>query len=590
MKYDVLVKILDQIRNEASSAYRKKYASDCPNTDENLEKINQARSRAYIHLFLKVSFGIESFDDREHYITDGSYDGGIDGYYINKDNKCIYLLQSKFRTTSTNFEEKEIAYDELLAMDVDRILSGESTDDNGNEYAGKIKQLQREISELSDIARYTYKIIIIANTKTEYNKLKRLCSGYPIEVFNSEKCYSQLVFPVIKGTYYNESDLTINIDLSNKNAGSKISYSVSTASGPCDITVLFVPTLEIAKMMDKYRNSILKYNPRSYLTHDGSSIHNAIRDTLINKNTNEFAIFNNGITMLSDETQINEQIGQKNKAKLLITNPQIINGGQTCFTLSRIYQEYKNSNYENIFQEKEVLLKIITLHENTESDSKQSEEKKLELIESISNATNRQTPVINADKNSNEKIHIDLQKLLFDKYGILYERKRGEFEDGLHNNYINESQIIERNYLLRIYMAVSGNLEKVKTKKLFQNYKLPSSILTDEEILSKINIGLSVLSKILKPKKYQKLTLKDYLTVFMYTNYIYNNNLDVINYSTYLSAMEIENSSFRGYIKSHREIKSKNIKIDRKTNTPTERIKYFPIDYQKLYKDYISSK
>lgn len=339
MKYDVLVKILDQIRNEASSAYRKKYASDCLNTDENLEKINQARSRAYIHLFLKVSFGIESFDDREHYITDGSYDGGIDGYYINEDNKCIYLLQSKFRTTSTNFEEKEIAYDELLAMDVDRILSGESTDDNGNEYAGKIKQLQREISELSDIARYTYKIIIIANTKTEYNKLKRLCSGYPIEVFNSEKCYSQLVFPVIKGTYYNESDLTINIDLSNKNAGSKISYSVSTASGPCDITVLFVPTLEIAKMMDKYRNSILKYNPRSYLTHDGSSIHNAIRDTLINKNTNEFAIFNNGITMLSDETQINEQIGQKNKAKLLIKNPQIINGGQTCFTLSRIYQE-----------------------------------------------------------------------------------------------------------------------------------------------------------------------------------------------------------------------------------------------------------
>ena len=590
MKYDVLVKILDQIRNEASSAYRKKYASDCPNTDENLEKINQARSRAYIHLFLKVSFGIESFDDREHYITDGSYDGGIDGYYINEDNKCIYLLQSKFRTTSTNFEEKEIAYDELLAMDVDRILSGESTDDNGNEYAGKIKQLQREISELSDIARYTYKIIIIANTKTEYNKLKRLCSGYPIEVFNSEKCYSQLVFPVIKGTYYNESDLTINIDLSNKNAGSKISYSVSTASGPCDITVLFVPTLEIAKMMDKYRNSILKYNPRSYLTHDGSSIHNAIRDTLINKNTNEFAIFNNGITMLSDETQINEQIGQKNKAKLLIKNPQIINGGQTCFTLSRIYQEYKNSNYENIFQEKEVLLKIITLHENFENDSKQSEGKKLELIESISNATNRQTPVINADKNSNEKIHIDLQKVLFDKYGILYERKRGEFEDGLYNNYINESQIIERNYLLRIYMAVSGDLQKAKTKKLFQNYTIPSSILTDEEILSKINIGLKVFSKSMNKNKYQKLNIEDYLTVFVYTNYLYHNKLDSNKYDEYLSDMESDFSSFKEYVNSHRVIKSKRSKIDKKTNIPVERIKYFPIDYQKLYKDYMSSK
>lgn len=214
----------------------------------------------------------------------------------------------------------------------------------------------------------------------------------------------------------------------------------------------------------------------------------------------------------------------------------------------------------------------------------------MELIESISNATNRQTPVINADKNSNEKIHIDLQKVLFDKYGILYERKRGEFEDGLYNNYINESQIIERNYLLRIYMAVSGDLQKAKTKKLFQNYTIPSSILTDEEILSKINIGLKVFSKSMNKNKYQKLNIEDYLTVFVYTNYLYHNKLDLNKYDEYLSDMESDFSSFKEYVNSHRVIKSKRSKIDKKTNIPVERIKYFPIDYQKLYKDYISSK
>ena len=39
-------------------------------------------------------------------------------------------------------------------------------------------------------------------------------------------------------------------------------------------------------------------------------------------NTNEFALFNNGITMLSDDTVYSDKVGKKNKAEVLITNPQ----------------------------------------------------------------------------------------------------------------------------------------------------------------------------------------------------------------------------------------------------------------------------
>src|SRR5690606_4623358 len=129
---------------------------------------------------------------------------------------------------------------------------------------------------------------------------------------NYEDCYEKLVFPVITGTYFNATDLSINIDLSNKNAGSKISYTVLTKKGECEITVLFVPTIELGRVMYKYKNSILKYNPRSYLGHEGKHVNNAIRETVVETKTNEFALFNNGITMLSDETNINEKIGQKN--------------------------------------------------------------------------------------------------------------------------------------------------------------------------------------------------------------------------------------------------------------------------------------
>ena len=78
-KYSTLLNILDRIRSEATSSFEQKYNP----SDNDIEKINQARARAFIHLYLKVSFGILDFNEREKCITDGSYDGGIDGYFIN---------------------------------------------------------------------------------------------------------------------------------------------------------------------------------------------------------------------------------------------------------------------------------------------------------------------------------------------------------------------------------------------------------------------------------------------------------------------------------------------------------------------------
>lgn len=335
-KYEILLNIIDVIISQANSKFSKKY----PKKDYTEDTINHARARGFIHLYLMVKFGILDFEEREHYITDGAFDGGIDGYFVNNDNKTIYFIQSKFRNNSSNFETKQILLEEILRMDLNRILDGETTDEDGNDYNGKIKQLQREIANTENIARYSYQVIILANLNdVKQSDLRKLTDGFSSTVFNFEKCYSELVFPVISGTFFQASDLNINIDLSNKNAGSKISYTVQTKKGECEITVLFVPTIELGKIMYKYKNSILKYNPRSYLGHEGKKVNTAIKETIIEKDTNEFALFNNGITMLSDETYINERIGQKNKAQLIVKNPQIINGGQTSYTLSRIYEE-----------------------------------------------------------------------------------------------------------------------------------------------------------------------------------------------------------------------------------------------------------
>lgn len=80
-KYKYLISVLDQFCKEAPDAYTR---YDLTSTKTNIEN---ARSRAFIHLFLKVKFGLTNFEDRENRITDGPGDGGIDAYYIDSDNK-----------------------------------------------------------------------------------------------------------------------------------------------------------------------------------------------------------------------------------------------------------------------------------------------------------------------------------------------------------------------------------------------------------------------------------------------------------------------------------------------------------------------
>lgn len=486
MKYETLTRILDQIRKEASPKENPRYHPD----PQDAEKINQARSRAFIHLYLKVMFGITEFAQRERTITDAGYDGGIDGYYIDKDAKSIHIIQSKFRTNEKNFEAKEILLEELLAMDLNRILEGEEKDEQGNRYNGKIRQLQREISELPDIARYSYRIAILANLKgVTAAKIRQLTGGFSAELFDFEKTYQLLVFPVLTGTYFTANDITIPIDLSNKSAGSKISYNVTTKYGSCEITVLFVPTLEIAKLMHKYKNAILKYNPRSCLDLDGQSVNSAIRSTILQTNSNEFALFNNGITMLSEETNINEKIGQKNKAQLHVKNPQIINGGQTSFTLSRIYAEDVDAA-EHRFAEKEVLLKVITLLDGDAGASK------LHLIDEISNATNKQTPVINADRFANEAFHVDVQHTVFERYGLLYERKRGEFSDGIRDGYVSAHDVIERNHFWRLYYTANGKINLGFQKRLFQRNEFPNVNLDEKASFDRLFLAIHVFRRL----------------------------------------------------------------------------------------------
>lgn len=101
-----------------------------------------------------------------------------------------------------------------------------------------------------------------------------------------------------------------------------------------------------------------------------------------------------------------------------------------------------------------MFLKVISFNDSEVSYTEEQHALKLKLIEKISIATNQQTPVLEADRRANDAVQVELQKLIFDSFGLYYERKRGEFSDGLSSGYIKRDQIIDREEFLRCVLAL----------------------------------------------------------------------------------------------------------------------------------------
>ena len=194
--------------------------------------------------------------------------------------------------------------------------------------------------------------------------------------------------------------------------------------------------------MSQYRNSILQYNPRCYVGIKYTGVNSDIKNSVSNTTHNEFSLLNNGITIVCNEVNYNDNTAQRGRASITVNNPQIVNGGQTAFTLAHLYENNSNSS---IFENKEVLTKFIIIRGNSG-----------QMIKKISDATNNQNPIKPRDKTSNDPEMIKLQSELFDKYGILLERKQGEFFDSIKENLINKKSIVDSVILMRLLLVSRG--------------------------------------------------------------------------------------------------------------------------------------
>lgn len=271
------------------------------------------------------------------------------------------------------------------------------------------EQIHYNIKKISN-----FRIIVVTNMALENNELYEVdVEGQKVQVkvYDINKINELNVFS-------NDEDNTVNIDLVEQ-----YDRTINAVKNPIkfdkfDNYMLFVPALILATTYEKYGYSFLNGNVRAYLKKT-QKVNKQIYETLEN-DPNYFVAYNNGLSTVASNIEIDEN---NNISK--IYGWQIVNGGQTTAT---IYEAKKaNINLSQVY----VPVKLTLIRDvSNETD---------ELISKISEYANTQSKVNQSDLSSNEKYHIELEKLSskicapkiikddeFEKW--FYERTKNQYE------------------------------------------------------------------------------------------------------------------------------------------------------------------
>jgi AIPR protein len=149
---------------------------------------------------------------------------------------------------------------------------------------------------------------------------------------------------------------------------------------------------------------IFDSNVRGYWK--STPVNRKIGDTLRSPGDAEFWMLNNGITMLAADVTNDGYLQEK------VVDPQIVNGLQTS---RQIFRYYKAGNNLPIGDKRRILIRIIKTGNK-------------KIRDAVIRATNSQNPMPHEVLRATDEIHWQIETL-FEKYGLVYDRRKGHARD-----------------------------------------------------------------------------------------------------------------------------------------------------------------
>lgn len=401
--------------------------------------------------------------------TEGKGDGGIDAIYINEteDNIIIHFFQTKYRTNlNKGIGKNEI---DLTIAKVEEIFRGNIVENQSPIIASRIEEIRDIIKEKGALKMPEVHIHFAVNTFTPNESDKERAKQL-------EEKDNYFVF------FYDSNDLLQAIDKSKRN---DCTVNITTYN---DIFYLgadkkfgnvrgIVATISAQELINIYtttgRDRSLSRNIRYFL--GNNKINKKIRQTASSINEAKYFWFlNNGVTIVCDKFSSADDA--RGNQIIKISNPKIINGGQTTKSLYHLYNEIKPDKSLN-----EVYL-LLRLYE-TDNEA---------LIDKITEGTNSQNPIFERDLKANHPVQLLVKKYFLEK-GYLYETHRKEYS----GQRIDNSKIANNERVFQSYVSLFKDMPheaKSSKSKIFERYfddtfdgrndNLPQQLLISHKLLT----------------------------------------------------------------------------------------------------------
>jgi len=390
-------------------------------------------------------------------------DKGIDCYVWHEDLKDLYIIQNKFYNEDTKLSSNYIH--EFLNRPLSYLEEGTYT---------RSEELQKIFNRYKDDEDFSVHLYIYVTN----NSCKTDSNIKVINDFNAkhDSKYDAHLYSLddIKELYYNEpitNRKTLTFELESINRGTILSilndeYNLGQSIDAKYALVSVVQLYKLYRKAVEEKYPIFDANIREYLG-SGGNVNKKIIQTLKNPvDRVNFFYYNNGITLIADKISGVET--RNGKARITITNPQIVNGCQTVNSINEVLSGLDPNTLEAEFKNSYVMVKMLQIpndNENLEQlyrdivtyNNSQNSIKEKTFVANTNEFIRLQTElkrkgllvcIKQSDKNKFKSENrtvtklLNLNKDLLDKFGIIKRNKVTDF-------------IIELEKLLQVILAFS---------------------------------------------------------------------------------------------------------------------------------------
>jgi hypothetical protein len=440
----------------------------------------QKERYGFYYLILQQYTGVSDYTLLTEYITDQEFnstffsqktpDEGIDAVYIDEENHKVLIFNFKYRE-SFNVDKQQSKNEALASSKFFSMISNE----NNTLPQGKLKDALDDIIECNNgNDMWTTEFFIVSNENVTLDENDS-------DLYNFGKLYGCRICTValneIKEFTSNEpNDINATMIVSKENV---MSYKENSLTSDVSY-IVHLPLTELVRITADDPSLRNKYNieDESLLASANIDMHvlydnvrglierstfNLNIEKTLDKNPEKFFFYNNGITIVADEIKA-EEVNSHKKLKLVLSNFQVLNGGQTLRTIHAYNKKSKNNITEKLANA-EVLVRMLNVTDDN-------------IKNNIGEYTNSQNSIDLMDLRSVRDEQKQLEHL-FALNNILYQRKNGNTgEDGKEYK-----DSLNMTMLGQLLLAKAGYPEFISNKKKEIFNKYYNKLFTENESL-----------------------------------------------------------------------------------------------------------